>query len=198
MDIVVISAEDRVDMEVETLIALLKDKACRIHIRKPFWELGRIEQLIKEIPSEYYHRISLHEHSQLVKNYKLGGLHLKSDQSVPSTWNGILSKSFHELKDLKKNENDQLSYAFLSPVFDSISKNNYQGRYEDWKNEKMDFSLPVYALGGMELDKIGKINSMGFSGFAVIGAIWRESVFSDRIEIFNKMKSICQQKEYSV
>lgn len=67
--------------------------------------------------------------------------------------------------------------AFLSPVYDSISKCGYRSGYDlvalsrFVRNSSRDF----YALGGIDAARIQEIRSMGFKGCGILGAVWNAS-----------------------
>ena len=86
------------------------------------------------------------------------------------------------------------SYVFLSPIFNSISKSNYQGRFG---NSNFDVILKkvnqnVFALGGVDTDKVDLVFDMGFSGMAVHGAIWESE---DPVGKFAEIKDLCHEKK---
>lgn len=92
---------------------------------------------------------------------------------------GTLSQStgFHTLADLDQDWGPGLSYCFLSPVFDSISKQGYAAGSFD--QERLSSALarparpPVIALGGITPDRVPQVHAMGLDGVAVIGAVWQ-------------------------
>jgi thiamine-phosphate pyrophosphorylase len=76
-----------------------------------------------------------------------------------------------------KNEYD---YLFLSPIFDSISKNGYKSIYsgeelQDASNRGI-IDDKVIALGGVKLDKIEYLRKLHFGGVAMIGGIYNRKV----------------------
>lgn len=62
-----------------------------------------------------------------------------------------MSSSFHELAQLRADWGD-LDYAFLSPVYDSISKTGYGAAFEEAElgAALTAATVPVVALGGAE------------------------------------------------
>ena len=85
--------------------------------------------------------------------------------------NKIVSTSFHDLKTLEKHKNFQFDYAFLSPVFNSISKTNYNGKNFDLTNFSKPF--PIIALGGIRPENQKQIVQKKFDGLAILGSIWQ-------------------------
>ena len=80
-----------------------------------------------------------------------------------------VSTSFHDKDSLK--QYSIFDYCFLSPIYKSVSKAGYSG-----KNFQVnDLHQKVIALGGITSDKFRSIKKAGFSGGAVLGAVWETS-----------------------
>ena len=80
---------------------------------------------------------------------------------------------------------DRIDYAFLSPFFDSISKEGYKSNQQLWHIAKGVNRKKSVALGGIEAKNIAKIQSLGMKGAAVLGAVWKPS---NPVEAFLKCK----------
>ena len=101
------------------------------------------------------------------------GFDLKwQDKILP--WPG----SAHSFEDLERINNE---ICFLSPIFDSISKQGYKAKYSKdelregiaiWKKKS---SQKLFALGGVEASNIAELAELGFDGAAVLGAVWYSS-----------------------
>lgn len=84
------------------------------------------------------------------------------------------STSLHSLKAVR-HDWQNLDYAFLSPVFDSISKQGYTAAAfdpQELSDALQHAHMPVYALGGVSVDKVALVHSMGFRGIGLLGAVW--------------------------
>jgi thiamine-phosphate pyrophosphorylase len=70
-----------------------------------------------------------------------------------------------------------LSYAFLSPVFDSLSKPGYAAAGFDPAQVRAvatrSGTPPLIALGGVSAERLADAKGMGFSGAAVLGSVWQ-------------------------
>jgi thiamine-phosphate pyrophosphorylase len=90
---------------------------------------------------------------------------------------GTVSTSFHGLQQLHTDWGPVLTYAFLSPIFDSISKEGYSATRFDRRELHQALTLcpfPVLALGGIITpDNVQEAADMGFAGAAVIGSVWQ-------------------------
>lgn len=128
------------------------------HLYKPSFSKEETENFIQQISIEYRNKIVLH--SKYLK--------------------------FHSIKELE-GCNEKYDYAFLSPIFNSISKAGYKSNYDlrvikgflKNRNEK------IIALGGIDEDKIDAVKNLGFQGIALLGAIWQSE---NPVEKFKRIK----------
>ena len=206
MELVLISRSKGTHPEVGLVIKMFDLGLNRFHLRKPGFNSSMIKEYLAHIPDHYWHRIIIHSKRHLAARYPLGGVHFtKKDRANKiRSWlmykylNRIKPKllftsSFHSLESLT-DETRHFSYVFLSPIFNSISKSNYQGRFG---NSNFDVILKkvnqnVFALGGVDTDKVDLVFDMGFSGMAVHGAIWESE---DPVGKFAEIKDLCHEKK---
>ena len=205
MKLIVISSNKKTYAEPR-IITEMFDKGLELyHLRKQKFSRAELEEYLSLIPPHYRNRIIIHSKHRLAIKYKLRGIHLtrKHQKKKLRTWlrtKYIKSKmpeikitaSFHALDKLEDAKNGY-DYVFLSPVFDSISKGSYQGKFSG--GNLADF-LPrlnhkVIALGGVDTDKIDQIYDMGFSGMALHGALWEDN---SPVEKFVTIQQACEQK----
>ena len=119
------------------------------HLRKPKLRLKELDKYILAIPKEYRNRIVLHTHYELASLHGLKGVHhsraYRKNRFSYSIKIGIskiirnkllYTRSYHSMIDVKKSLNIY-DYIFLSPVFDSISKNYH--KIIQYKN--LDYSI---------------------------------------------------------
>ncbi|WP_186757881.1 thiamine phosphate synthase [Echinicola salinicaeni] len=189
MDLLLITDPNYPEKEEESLVQLLDQGLSRLHIRKPDWTNIGIEKLVKSIPVEHYSKISLHGDLKLATDLGLGGCHFKSDQKILAS-SLRKSKSFHHLNELLEVENRVLDYGFISPIFDSISKQGYRAGFDhqalrNWMHhDKRQLGFSLYALGGISRSNILKVKAMGFDGVVMMGEIWKEVDVASRTSAF--------------
>lgn len=194
-DLILISSETNLINELETINYFLENTAFTFHLRKPSLSKVEYSNYIHSINEKFLHRIVIHEHHDLVSEYKnLKGIHLKEKdriQSIPKE--KVVSTSFHNIEDALAN-GDKFEYYFISPIFKSISKENYEGNF---KREQL-ISLNVcnqksIALGGVNLENIEKLKELNFRGAGILGAIWLApnpiSELQKFIQLFDHYKS---------
>jgi thiamine-phosphate pyrophosphorylase len=95
---------------------------------------------------------------------------------LSSSFPAAVSTSFHALPDLSVCRGE-LDYAFLSPIYPSISK---PGHEADFQPEELASALagsrhPIMALGGVTPERFGELAELGFAGAALLGAVWQAS-----------------------
>jgi thiamine-phosphate pyrophosphorylase len=175
MKLIVISSPENSSDEIEIVSALFENGLEIFHIHKPNFSKEETKNFIHQIPSKYHNKIFLHS-------------------DFPK---------FHSLEELE-NYKMKYDYAFLSPIFDSISKVGYKTSHEfhELTRNKLEkirviSGKNIIALGGIDEDKIETCFELGFAGVAVLGAIWNSA---SPIEKFKRLKLLChaEQSEASV
>lgn len=162
--------------EAQVITTLFQNGLERLHLRKPAASADELRRLLDEIPGEYHPAIALHDHFELWKEYPaIGGVHLNSrNTEVPPGFRGRISRSCHTVEEVVANRH--LSYCFLSPIFESISKEGYGSGFpigELQEAAQAGIITPkVFALGGISLETLPQLAGLPFGGAAVLGALW--------------------------
>lgn len=175
MKLIVITTPHFFEGESRILTLLFREGMERLHLRKPQSNTNELRMLLEAIPSEYHSRIVLHDHFELAMEYRLAGIHLNSrNHTIPEEFNGSISRSCHSMKEVQ--ENSELDYVFLSPLFRSISKEGYGSGFPMEILQKAAsegiINQRVIALGGMDNSTLPLIETLNFGGAAVLGALW--------------------------
>lgn len=192
--LIVITSEEFVDDEINIIKRLFQEGLTTLHVRKPFFSSEEMRQWLANFQAEEHRQMMLHQHHFLAEEFPLKGIHLKEEhrRSIKGkeqdflekikqkAW--LLSTSFHVLHEAEMQT--LFDYAFLSPVFTSISKQNYEGRKFSVRQNKK----PVIALGGIQTKNIEKAYQIGYQGVAVLGSVWHQE------NVITSFKKI--QKEY--
>jgi thiamine-phosphate pyrophosphorylase len=183
--LLVITAPTALPNEPRLLAELLSAGLSRLHLRKPGWPAAQVESLIQALPAPFHQRLVLHGHPELVRRYRLGGLHLTGAQRAATVRRPLLlpgqtlSTSFHTLAEISRHRR-RYDYVFLSPIFDSISKQGYASGFQLLQvRERLALLMAraycpqVLALGGVTAENIRLLQSAGFVGAAALGTIWQ-------------------------
>jgi len=157
-----------------------------LHIRKKEGDADQIEELLKDIPSAYRQFCVLHGNPELAIRYGMGGCHLaKHELSAQNTEELILSTSVHTWEEFLSVQH-QVDYAFISPVFDSISKTGYVANPALANIPDQVIRSKAVALGGITPARAVKARKLGFGGVAVLGYIWS---YPDHVIRFEKIRT---------
>ncbi len=178
---VIVIANPTATAEEATLINdLFNEGLAFFHLRKV--SSRETETLLQQIEERFYPKIALHQHHQLASKFAIKRLHYSEHQRRQTTSEQlqdqkekgfILSTSIHQIETL--NQVDLFDYTFYGPVFNSISKKDYQSVIPpNFKVQKAGNSPKIIALGGVNDKNINKIKAMNFDGFALLGFIWEQ------------------------
>ena len=189
---VVLTPLDAHPQEISLANEMLERGLPLLHVRKPNWSFDQLQLWVEKISYQHCHRLVIHiptpvinnteevfkQYLVLINNLKADFAHLSTtDCSFVNNYETklpFLSTSVHNSTEYAK-----LSTAhrrvFLSPVYTSISKPTYHPTV-NWQRELMQWPFPAIhpvALGGITPQRLPSIRAMGFSDFALLGAIWQ-------------------------
>lgn len=189
MKLIVITRPDFFAGEADLLTALFRAGLEILHLRKPQATREAVEALICAIPEEYRKRIVVHDFFALADAYGLKGIHLNSrNPNPPQGYRGHISCSCHSLDEVKRYK-AACDYLFLSPIYDSISKEGYGTRFSCKELTAAAragiIDSRVIALGGICRNNLHEVQSLGFGGAALLGDVWQQT---NIIEHFKSMK----------
>ena len=174
---IVISNPTAIANEINTIHALFERGLELFHIRKPEFSAEEIKAFVTAIGLEYKNKLVLHSHHHLVEDFGINRIQMNpvrvqnSDRVIPDK--NIFSTSTHSIDEFNSLSNDY-EYAFLSPVFPSISKENYLPKinlFEEIK-KRINFDTKLVALGGISAANIQQTLEKGFDDVALLGTIW--------------------------
>lgn len=199
MKLIVITTEQRIEKEAEAIDQLFAEGLETLHLRKPSASVAEMEQLIRQIDPSFHTGIVLHDHFELLRKYRLKGMHLnrRNPERLPSV-TGTVSRSCHSLEEVEQSAS--CDYVFLSPVFDSVSKQGYKQGFtheELFEASAQSIIHPgVIALGGITSQNIPQVAGYGFGGVAVLGTLWQNFYIDKDVHAlaqrFIHLQTICQ------
>lgn len=204
--IIVITRPEFFEGETGLVNMLFEQGMERLHLRKPRATKRELAEWIEGIDPPFRQRIAIHDHHELARDYALGGIHLNSRNPLPPIWiekkktsipisaelentqrHFTLSRSCHSIAEVKECF-DNLDYMFLSPIYDSISKEGYGAAFS--RQQLRDAYAAgllgdnVFALGGISVDKLPELKAMGFKGAAVLGDLWMSQDPCERLSAY--------------
>lgn len=186
--------------EICTIHSLFESGLELLHIRKPDFSAAEMRSFLSEIKSDLRGQLVLHSHHHLTSAFGMNRIHFSKSERIKTlmlfgksafetykTRGFDLSTSVHTIEDFNA-LNNAFEYAFLSPIFPSISKENYSSKtdlFEAIKN-RTNYSTKLIALGGIESKNTEQTLQNGFDNVALLGTIWNQN---NPIENFK----LCQQ-----
>lgn len=202
MKLIIITSPQFFAGEAALISDMLDMGADIVHLRKPGSSINQCAALLDAIPARLHNRIVVHYHHSLCRDFGLGGIHFSplanhnADELIANKMI-IRSCSCHSLAEVANRKSDY-DYMFLSPVFNSISKQGYSSAFtlEQLREaaEKGVIDEKTIALGGITLEHIPLLRSLSFGGVALLGDIWNRICaddFSDYLlRLIEKSKSL--------
>lgn len=195
IDMIVISNPTKITNEINIINSLFEEGMELFHIRKPDYSKEEIRFYLSEINSKYFPQLVLHQHHDLAEEFKIERLHfrVKDRQKAPVRFlkpDGCksVSTSIHSIEDFNSLSN-VFDYAFLSPIYPSISKENYVPKndvFEEIK-KRTNQHTKLVALGGITSENIKKAITNGFDDVALLGTLWNNE---NPIKEFKKCQKI--------
>lgn len=182
---IVITNPSAIANEISSIDSLFKEGLSLLHIRKPNFSAIEMAHFIHQIKPEFCSNLVLHSHHDLADDFGSNRIHFSEKDRIhnrdlparfskPCRYKNITkSTSIHSIEDFNALEND-FDYAFLSPVFTSISKKDYHPKenlFEALKR-RTNHKTKVIALGGIDAENIAKTLENGFDNVALLGTIW--------------------------
>ncbi|GEC71798.1 thiamine-phosphate pyrophosphorylase [Flavobacterium flevense] len=174
---IVISNPIAIANEINTIHALFEEGMELFHVRKPNYSETEIKDFVATIGLEYSQKLVLHSHHHLAEDLGINRIHFtekaRTNPIRVSNPDRIISTSIHSINEFNSLSN-HYEYAFLSPVFSSISKENYAPKtdlFEEIK-KRTNFNTQLVALGGVSAANVKQTLEKGFDAIALLGTIW--------------------------
>lgn len=177
---IVITNPIAIENEINTIHALFECGLELLHVRKPDFSGDEMNLFLSKIGKEYWSRLVLHQQHQLALDFGVNRIHFtenaRASLDLESTNNRdgfIKSTSTHSIIDFNTLDTC-FEYAFLSPIYQSISKPDYKSDLDVPKAvaERTNFKTKLVALGGISTQNIDRTYKSGFDGVALLGSIW--------------------------
>lgn len=171
-----------------------------LHIRKPNASRDEVVNFINGIDEQYHPTLVLHQDYELADVFSINRIHftektrldfkeITGNLDKQKSW--VFSTSTHSIETFNMLP-DQFTYAFLSPVYESISKSGYipETNLAESVKKRTNFKTDLIALGGISSENQEQALVNGFNDVALLGAIWNAE---NPIEEFKKCLTICNE-----
>ena len=162
------------------IIDVASNCICKVHLRIPGASETDFRKVLDSLEPAYHQHIVLCDHYALLAEYDVAGVYLPYRRvaewrDIPLAPHQTIAVGAHSLQELQELPFTP-HYALLSPLFDSISKEGYQGNSAllSCREELLKLPYPVYALGGITPERQETVAKAGYAGVAVLGDIWSQ------------------------
>lgn len=138
---------------------------------------------LRDMTTRHKARLIINERADIAKLTEADGLHLPAnafslkDARKLMGAEAIIGVSTHSFVEARAAEADGADYITLSPIYETPSKVRYGEPIglATLKKSASTLSIPVYALGGIKVDRIREVMENGAYGAALISAILASS-----------------------
>ena len=179
------------------------DAGCKwIQLRyknKSIEEVRTLAKMVQKICRAYDATFIINDHVQVASEINADGVHLGLDdisvmEAKAVLKNKIIGGTANTLEDVLQRVNEKCDYIGLGPFRFTATKEKlspilgiegYQEILKELKNRNID--IPIYAIGGIEIEDFEKLEQAGVYGVAVSGLITHHK----NPEILFKPKEIC-------
>jgi thiamine-phosphate pyrophosphorylase len=175
---IVITNPFSIENEFQILHQLFEEGLELVHVRKPTYSEKEMRSFLSRIDDKFYSKLVLHEQHHLAHEFNINRIHLKEKNRVEVSENfqktvSYLSTSIHNINDFNELPL-YFDHAFLSPVFESISKEGYGKNSYILETivHRINFNTKLVALGGINENNIKIALDSGFDSVALLGSIW--------------------------
>lgn len=147
-----------------------------VHIRKPNLSLAELETFLQGFTVQERKKLVVHSYQEQSRAWGLAYLHYPASSRPasfpPREFEGYrLSTSVHDWTTFNSLPHDYQD-AFISPLFSSISKNDYPANETIHDTgRRTNFRTNLIALGGISKDNIASLK-LRFDDVALCGSIW--------------------------
>ncbi len=193
MEIAIITPTETIDNEAEHIIQLFENGLQLLHLRKHTASKDELDEWLDNIPALFHPRIVIHQQPEMLAEYNIGGFHLnqyhhhqKDEIKKNLQPHQTFSMSAHNFDEIKKSTG--FNYYFISPVFDSLSKQGLTAAFDKHELEtglKENADKKIFALGGVCAENLHVLKKLGFAGAATLGNIW---LSKNPVKTFLEMK----------
>lgn len=191
---IVLTPEQEVEQEHYWINRLLEHGLECCHIRKYDLDEKGMRDYIDKISPCYRKQLVLHSHFHLAGEYGMTRVHFSEKARIDECHltfqdDYLCSTSVHTMTDFNA-LGPEWSYAFLSPVYPSISKPGYgegRGMLCEFP-AKQNSQVKLIALGGVDVLNYSAAYRAGADGIALMGAVWQND---NPLNVFKQ----CRQRD---
>ena len=192
---IVITNPIAVANETNTIHALFECGLELLHVRKPNYSVGELRLFLSKVNPEFRSRLVLHQQHQVANEFGIHRIHFTESAraaldlgSKNNNYGFTKSASVHTIADFNQLDGC-FEYAFLSPIYQCISKPDYKSDLDVVKAiaQRTNFKTKLVALGGISIENIEKTYQLEFDDVALLGTIWTSNKPIQNFKICQKI-----------
>lgn len=179
---IIITSPDIITNEIAIIHRLFQEGMSLLHIRKPKMSKSELAQFISNIDKAYHSKLVMHQYYELADDFDIGRFHIteknrvgfyESTKKLKDKPGVVFSTSTHTIEEFN-GLSAVFQYAFLSPVYESISKQGYKPGHDILASakERANFTSRLVALGGITHKNCIVTIKSGFDDIALLGSVW--------------------------
>ncbi|MDP2754005.1 MAG: thiamine phosphate synthase [Nitrospirota bacterium] len=158
-------------------------------------DLLNMAYMMRDLTEQYNARLFINDRVDIALAVKADGVHL-GQNSIPvhavrkiSGNKLLIGVSTHSIDEAIEAEKDGADFITLGPIYRTLSKLKY-GKpigINILKEVRAVVSIPIFAIGGIKLDKVEEITEAGADGVALISAILTAKNIKETTEEFMRL-----------
>lgn len=161
----------------------------------PTRELLNMTYMMRDLTEQYNARLFINDRVDIALAVGADGVHL-GQNSIPvhavrkiSGNKLLIGVSTHSIDEAIEAEKDGADFITLGPIYRTLSKLKY-GKpigINILKEVRATVSIPIFAIGGIKLDKVEELTEAGADGVALISAILTAKNIKETTEEFMRL-----------
>ena len=196
--LIVISDHQLYLREAQEINRLFESGMERYHIRHHNISEEDLAGLIDAIEPQYLNRVSANHNHDLCREHGIKRIHFTEEDRLAwekTDWKNrehdeVYTTSVHSIEDYNKLP-DFFEYAFISPIFDSISKPGIKAVRYDFSKRDQAKPIKLIGLGGIHSANVHEAMDLGLDGLALLGSVWESE---EPVKAFQKIHQAMQSK----
>lgn len=194
--IIVLTPEQEQRNEQDVISQLFEAGLKRFHIRKFRLTDTEMKRYLDAVDPVFCGRLVLHTHYHLARDYGISRLHFReadraNDRHTAYKNDYTLSTSVHDITAFN-GLTETWQYAFLSPMYPSISKQGYGAQHTVLPTlcQRSNKHGRLIGLGGIDAQNFKEVIKNGADGIALLGSIWQAT---DPVTAYKTIQSAYEQ-----